>query len=80
MPSSSDSQSPVEVLVDEFLARCKRGEKPTIKEYWAQHPELPAGRGESFPGSELKRSGTGASSKAVAPSASTSPPVPPPRG
>jgi WD40 repeat protein/serine/threonine protein kinase len=40
MPESSDSQSRVELLADEFLARCKRGEKPTIKEYCAQHPEL----------------------------------------
>jgi serine/threonine protein kinase/tetratricopeptide (TPR) repeat protein len=40
MPASDDSQSPVELLADEFLARCKRGEKPTIKEYCDRHPEL----------------------------------------
>jgi serine/threonine protein kinase len=40
MFSSSDQRGPVELLADEFLARCKRGEKPTIKEYCAQHPEL----------------------------------------
>src|SRR5262249_27185104 len=40
MQSSSDSQSPVELLADEFLARLKRGEKPTIGEYCAKHPEL----------------------------------------
>jgi serine/threonine-protein kinase len=40
MSSSSDARSPVELLADEFLARCKRGEKPTIKEYCDRHPEL----------------------------------------
>jgi len=40
MSSSSDERGPVGVLADEFLARCKRGEKPTIKEYCDQHPEL----------------------------------------
>jgi serine/threonine-protein kinase len=40
MSSSSDARSPVELLADEFLARCKRGERPTIKEYCDRHPEL----------------------------------------
>ncbi|HEV3341471.1 MAG TPA: serine/threonine-protein kinase, partial [Pirellulales bacterium] len=40
MSSSSDARSPVELLADEFLARCKRGEKPTIKEYCKRHPGL----------------------------------------
>lgn len=40
MSSSSDERGPVELLADEFLARCKRGEKPTIKEYCDRHPEL----------------------------------------
>jgi serine/threonine protein kinase/Tfp pilus assembly protein PilF len=40
MPSSSDERGPVELLADEFLARCKRGEKPTIKEYCDRHPDL----------------------------------------
>jgi hypothetical protein len=40
MSSSSDARSPVELLADEFLARCKRGEKPTIKEYCDRHPDL----------------------------------------
>ena len=40
MPSTSDARRPVELLADEFLARCKRGEKPTIKEYSDRHPEL----------------------------------------
>jgi serine/threonine-protein kinase len=28
------------LLADEFLARCKRGERPTIKEYCDRHPDL----------------------------------------
>jgi serine/threonine-protein kinase len=40
MSSSSDERGPVELLADEFLARCKRGERPTIKEYCERHPEL----------------------------------------
>src|SRR5262249_54069575 len=40
MPTSSDEHGPVERLADEFLARCKRGDKPTIKEYCDRHPEL----------------------------------------
>jgi hypothetical protein len=40
MPPSSDERSPVELLADEFLARHKRGEKPTIKEYCDRHPDL----------------------------------------
>src|SRR5262245_57961279 len=40
MSSPSDDRSPVELLADEFLARCKRGEKPTIKEYCDRHPDL----------------------------------------
>src|SRR5258707_924945 len=42
MSSSSCERGPVELLADEFLGRCKRGEKPTIKEYCDRHPE--AGR------------------------------------
>jgi serine/threonine protein kinase len=40
MPSSGDERGRVEVLADEFLARCKLGEKPTIKEYCDRHPEM----------------------------------------
>src|SRR6516225_3549757 len=40
MSSSSNERGPVELLADEFLARCKRGEKPTIKEYCDRNPEL----------------------------------------
>src|SRR5215831_18603762 len=40
MSSINDERSPVEHLADEFLARCKRGEKPTIREYCDRHPDL----------------------------------------
>ncbi len=40
MSTPSDARSPVELLADEFLARCRRGEKPTIKEYCDRHPAL----------------------------------------
>jgi serine/threonine-protein kinase len=40
MSSSSDQRGPVELLADEFLARCKRGERPTIQEYCDRHPDL----------------------------------------
>jgi WD40 repeat protein/serine/threonine protein kinase len=40
MSSSSGQRGPVELLADEFLARRKRGEKPTIKEYCDRHPDL----------------------------------------
>src|SRR5262245_47909112 len=40
MSSSSDERGPVELLADGFLARCKRGEKPTIQEYCDRHPDL----------------------------------------
>ena len=41
MSTPSDARSPVEVLADEFLARCKRGERPTIGEYCDRHPAWP---------------------------------------
>jgi serine/threonine-protein kinase len=40
MSSSSDARSPVELLADEFLARCNRGDRPTIQEYCDRHPEV----------------------------------------
>ena len=33
-------RDPIEVLADSFLARFRRGERPSIEEYAAQHPEL----------------------------------------
>lgn len=46
---SSDSLEPVELLADEFIARQRAGEKPTIDEYCAQHPELADEIREVFP-------------------------------
>jgi serine/threonine protein kinase/WD40 repeat protein len=40
MSAPTDARGPVELLADEFLSRCKRGEKPTIKEYCDRHPTL----------------------------------------
>ena len=40
MSSATDKRGPVELLADEFLARCKRGEKPTIQEYCDRRPDL----------------------------------------
>jgi serine/threonine protein kinase/tetratricopeptide (TPR) repeat protein len=40
MSSINDERGPVELLAEEFLARCKGGEKPTIKEYCDRHPDL----------------------------------------
>ena len=40
MSSTSNERGPVELLAEEFLARHKRGEKPTIKEYCERHPDL----------------------------------------
>jgi WD40 repeat protein/serine/threonine protein kinase len=40
MPQSSSERSLVELLADDFLARHKQGDRPTIREYCDKHPEL----------------------------------------
>src|SRR3954470_22760278 len=40
MSDSTVDRDPIEVLADSFLARFRRGERPSIEEYAAQHPEL----------------------------------------
>ena len=40
MNEPSSGFDPVEELVDEFLKRYRRGERPTLTEYTTQHPEL----------------------------------------
>ena len=40
MSMPSEARSPVELMADEFIARCRRGENPTIKEYCDRHPDL----------------------------------------
>src|SRR5215472_1767077 len=49
MPDSSDERNPVELLAEEFMARKRRGEKPTLSEYTAQHPDLAHDIRELFP-------------------------------
>src|SRR5262249_10386813 len=40
MHTSSSERNPVEELAEEFIARKRRGEKPTLEEYAARHPHL----------------------------------------
>jgi serine/threonine protein kinase/WD40 repeat protein/tetratricopeptide (TPR) repeat protein len=49
MNSSSGERSPVELLAEEFVARRRRGEKPTIPEYAARYPDLAKEIRELFP-------------------------------
>src|SRR5438309_1246231 len=38
--SSSSQRNPVEELAEEFLERCRCGERPTLTEYTNRYPEL----------------------------------------
>ena len=49
MTADDESRSPVELLADEFLDRCHRGERPTVAEYLAAHPDLADDIRELFP-------------------------------
>ena len=49
MGSSSDSQNLIEVLIDEFLDRQRRGERPTVEEFVTRHPELASEIQETLP-------------------------------
>jgi WD40 repeat protein/serine/threonine protein kinase len=49
MDTSSGERSPVELLAEEFVARKRRGEKPTIPEYAARYPDLAEDIRELFP-------------------------------
>src|SRR6516225_5578177 len=49
MSNSSDERNPVELLAEEFMARKRRGEKPTLSEYTAQYPDLADDIRELFP-------------------------------
>jgi WD40 repeat protein/serine/threonine protein kinase len=40
MEASQDDRDPVEVLAEEFLARRRRGESPSVTEFAANHPHL----------------------------------------
>jgi hypothetical protein len=46
---SSDERNPVEELAEEFMARKRRGEKPTLAEYAAKYPELAHDIRDLFP-------------------------------
>jgi WD40 repeat protein/serine/threonine protein kinase len=40
MSDSAADRDPIEMLADSFLARFRRGERPSVEEYAAKHPEL----------------------------------------
>ncbi len=40
MDTTSSGRDPIEALADEFLARRRRGERPTVEEYAARYPAL----------------------------------------
>jgi WD40 repeat protein/serine/threonine protein kinase/tetratricopeptide (TPR) repeat protein len=40
MTRSSEERHPIELAAEDFLERKRRGEKPTLSEYVARHPEL----------------------------------------
>ena len=39
MSESSSERDPVEELAEEFLARCRRGERPALSEYTHRYPQ-----------------------------------------
>ena len=48
--SAADAQrDPVEELAEDFARRLRRGERPSLSEYTARHPELAAEIHELFP-------------------------------
>ena len=49
MSESSDDRNPVEVLAEDFLARERRGDRPSLGEYVARHPDLAVEIQELFP-------------------------------
>ncbi len=49
MTDISSHSSRIGILVDEFIARKRRGEHPTIKEYCVKHPDLAREIRELFP-------------------------------
>src|SRR5436190_2884975 len=40
LTAASEDLDPVEALAEEFLARRQAGERPTVEDYAARHPEL----------------------------------------
>src|SRR5690242_9668397 len=39
MSASSSERNPVEELAEEFLERCRRGERPALSEYMNRYPQ-----------------------------------------
>ncbi|NOX53219.1 MAG: protein kinase, partial [Planctomycetes bacterium] len=48
-PDTDEQRHPVELLADEFIARLRRGESPSVSEYAQRHPELADDIRELFP-------------------------------
>jgi hypothetical protein len=42
MTDSGSDRNPVELLAEEFIARKRRGEKPSLSEYTEKYPALAA--------------------------------------
>jgi serine/threonine protein kinase len=60
MTEPADPRHPVEALADEFAARCRRGEAPSIGEYADRHPDLADEIRALFPAvAALERCGAG---------------------
>ena len=49
MPEDSGDRNPVEILAEDFLARQRRGERPSLGEYIARYPDLAGEIEELFP-------------------------------
>jgi serine/threonine protein kinase/Tfp pilus assembly protein PilF len=49
MPDDSDDRNPVEILAEDFLARERRGDRPSVAEYLARYPDLAVEIEELFP-------------------------------
>src|SRR5437870_5444436 len=49
MDTPSSEVNPLDSLAEEFVERHQRGEKPTVDEYTAKHPQLAAEMRDLFP-------------------------------
>jgi len=71
MTESVAQRDPVEQLAEDFLARLRRGERPTVGEYAAAHPDLADEIRDLFPAlvlmEEAKPAGTESAAPAVGP-------------
>jgi hypothetical protein len=80
MSDSTTDRDPIEMLADSFLARFRRGERPSIEEYAAQHPELAEEIRSLLPAlvmleqeKSIAGSATGLNGEAVSPAANPGP-------